>query len=703
MPVPSPITYFLRFGKLFFFNVFVFFVAILCILLPDSFPFSPLFCQFTLLFTLLPTTAINLTAITERLARRTFSWLERIFIATTLSLIIPPLFVTLTFTLFHTITPYVPLFLTLGSFLLAIIIYPHFLDKRILLPKKDLAIITAISIFFLLFVLIIVRAFYALPDLDPYYWLSLYQKEFSQGQVTPLHLYRPLFSSLSYIFIVTAGVDGYAYFKYVLPFFFFLLILPLSLLAQHFQNTATKTLVYFLPFVTASFALYISTPIPQALLNIGLILFCVSILQSFLNKDSFFLFFGGFLILSLSFYHEAASIIFFIWLISTLLFYRQNIKKIYRENPLLITLLGILFTLQTISLFGTAFHFILYWIGRVYPLLSLSHFNLSYPLNYTNVDGMTVGWSTLSGVARYYLFYAGPVFLVSILVAIQLLRKNLFSQIKFSERPEGVILLVSSLFFFCLAEILPRFFDIALLPERALGFAALFGVAFFFLWLPLLKTPSFHWLPYVLIFCFLINVGGALYINNLKQYLITPSQVVSANWMRANIGNKAVVMSYGNENLLRTHAQVTVFKSDDLLFYVKRDSFDKLYQKAVFQHLDTETPLYDYIEDLDRLTRSIRFFSETHEKASLISEITLVKESSDDILKVIKKSGDFPTLTQQEVYVYYASTSPNNPYAKRPYIVNAQETPLFIFDQIPDFKRIYSLPDEEVIIWQYTP
>lgn len=695
----------LYFGRLFLLNISLFVLAGFAIFFSLHIPETTAFLilkQSLLLLIALPLTALNLTAILEKLANKSLGWLEKILTATILGLTLPPLFTTLFFTLFDFATPSLPFFLTLGSFLIAVSINPQFLDRRVILNRNESWIFCILSFLTFLFSFMTVRAFYALPDLDPYYWLSLYQGAFTQGLVTPLHLYRPLFSSLSYIFVITSGVDSYAYFKYVLPFCSLLLLFPLALLASHFKDPVAKVLVYFLPFVTASFVLYSHTPIPQAILNIGLVLFCITMLHSFFTRDTFFLFLSGFLLLGLSFYHEAASILGLIWLLTVVVFYRQSLKTIYQKNPLLVTLLCVLILLQALSLSGNLFQFIFYWINRILFLLQWSAPNFSYPATYTNIDGMTVGWITLTGVLHYYAFYAGPLFFASVVASILIFHKSLVKR-QTLVQPESVILLLASVFFLSIAEVLPRLFNIALLPERALGFATLFSVTFLLLLLHSLNGKILRLSSSLLIGFFLINIGGALYINNLKQYLITPAQITSAHWLRSSLANNAIIMSYGNENLLRVHAQATVFKSNDPLFYSNLDSFVKLYQEALFQQSGFETSAKHYSEGITHSLKNIKIFAENNNQTNLIKEVQDIEKASSSFLNTLEASKTIPSDTPNSVYVYYARTSPQNPYAKRPYIAGAEEAPVFIFDQRSDFKRIYTHPHDEIVIWQYLP
>jgi hypothetical protein len=90
-----------------------------------------------------------------------------------------------------------------------------------------------------------VTAYYPLPDLDPYYWMTKFQTQFSADNISSLKELRSSFSAVTYIFTEAAHIDFYAYFKYVLPAFFLFLIFPTALLAEKF-SLPCKKLLFFL-------------------------------------------------------------------------------------------------------------------------------------------------------------------------------------------------------------------------------------------------------------------------------------------------------------------------------------------------------------------------------------------------------------------------------------------------------------------------
>jgi hypothetical protein len=174
---------------------------------------------------------------------------------------------------------------------------------------------------------------------------------------------------------------------------------------------------------------------------------------------------------------------------------------------------------------------------------------------YTNIDGNVVGWGNWLGVMKYYAFYVGPAVFVTIGILIYLslspeLRKRFYNH--WNEKKEFLVLGISFFLFFTIAEILPRFFSVALLPERSWGFAGLILLSTIPLFFKYSKTKNI-WLAIFLIGAILTNIGGAIYINSLKKYLITPIQIESAEWIKYEIPEEKIIFTHEYWRILRVH------------------------------------------------------------------------------------------------------------------------------------------------------
>ena len=667
------------------------------------------------LIILLPLSGINLAALVERAFKQHFSLLEKLFVATLLTLIIPSLCLTLLYSTLGFIHPTLGFLVPLFSWFLAFTFHPFFLEKSEsdVLPPSFFYTLGLAFLFYTGLIGGVVSSYYALPDLDPYYWLRLYQEVFSKNTLVPFDGYRSLFSSLSYIVHMGAGIDLYAYFKYLLPFLSLTLILPLSLIAKNFRRTSVQLLVFGLPLVTPSFLLYTLTPIPQALLNIGVILFIISLIYAYQSQKNFFFLSAGIFVLFLSLYHESASIFFLFWLIVYLLFHRTKIKDAYKRNPFFVSTITILVCIQAFQFFATMLGFLSLWIGQIFYLLNHATLNLLYPYTYVNIDSIAVGWSSLNGVIKYYAFYASPVCIALLFILLLFYRSGFLPSSKkylFALRQETAVIVLLSLFFFVLAEILPRFFNIALLPERAWGFFVVFLYALCLVGLVKFseKIPCINTCAKILLLALLINASAALYINNLKQYLITTPQLNSAEWIKNALPEERVILTHNNESLLRTHSQSRILNSTDPDFYNDIRIFDSLIQKYQVTSLDIDTVYMDYQGKLVQSVQDLKNIDMQNDNTLMLKSVSDIKKLTDTFLKDVEIVSNTSPKTESldTIYIYYAKTNPLNPYIHRPYNTEPGQSTdqTLVFDKYPErFLRLYSGPNDEVIIWQYTP
>jgi hypothetical protein len=619
-----------------------------------------------------------------------------------------PLFLTLEFTEFKLLFPLLPFvnalfifILTAGIFLfhnqrnpetlpgLALnnnILWNTFFSKNFLPP----------FILYVAVVISIVTAYYPLPDLDPYYWITEYRAQFQAEIITALHGHRPFFSSLTYIFTQGAHIDFYAYFKYVLPSLLILLIFPSALLAQKFPNSLHKTIIFFFPFASGITIIFLTLPIPQAIANLGLFFFFSFLVYALLTKDSFFYFLGGAVLFLSFFYHEALAIPLALWILISLWSYRQPILEKVRGNRL--TTLLLLFILLPV-LYGPLM-FIVVRTESFLPALLNSHPNLLFPQYYVNIDGNQMGWGDLFGVAKYYLFYIGPPLLLTFLATLYYVKNKILRSFLFSR--EGIVLTSVFFTFFIIAEILPRLTGIALLPDRAWVFAG--TIALFFLIaifsLPIGKNRFFLWL---IILGFTLNIAAAVYINTLKKYMITDQQLASAEWISANIPQNSTVFSFENGKLLTFFASNThtIFIQNPN-FYFDREIFETEYRRFTNRKTDQTD---QYQSNLREVKKNISQLERKNIESDTQEILSLVNSTSDLLVKTNILANSALSQDTTEVgpfYIYYAAPNPKNPYLDRPY--NKQlvgEESAIIFNQFPDqFKLIYSNEKEKIYIWK---
>ena len=389
--------------------------------------------------------------------------------------------------------------------------------------------------------------------------MTVFQDQFTKGIISSLTSYRPLFSSLTYLFNQAARVDLYAFFKYLIPFFALTPLIPAVLIARRFARFIPQLIIFLIPLVNASFFLYTTLPIPQSIFNSLLIIAIFFALHALLSGKKFYFHLAGIVLLFGFFFHEMAAIPFIAWLTALLVTERNTLLRFAQRNRLT-TGLVLAIILSNFSLLSPLLAFTTDWTIKVIALITQSHTNFLFPAQYINIDGNNVGWQGFFGVMQYYTYYFGPASaLIFLSLPFIFRRTTIRSCIK---KQEVLFLLLSLLLFLLISDILPRFFNIALLPERALGFVSLFLLAFTpFLLIKLRDQVTTFWyrfIPHILLIALFINLGGALYINSLKTYLITPAQLRSAQWIRANLPQQHIIFANDHHRLLTFYAGANV-------------------------------------------------------------------------------------------------------------------------------------------------
>lgn len=617
----------------------------------------------------IPLFGLNLTAIVFRFIKTPVTEIEKLAVPSIAGLIGAPLVLCAEYSVFGGVLPGLPILNTALIFPAAIAANPRFLsDLRLsrFLQTSSLAVVAYLAI-----VCAVVFAYFPLPDYDPYYWIPKLDLLFADGRLTPFGQSRPLFSALVYIFVETAGFGIYTVFKYLLPFLILLALPPLLLASAPVRDKRAESLILLLPFASGSFLLYTLAPIPQGIGNIFLIIFAALILHAWRSGKSLFFFLAGLLIFGAFFYHETTIAALLAWTIVAITAYRKTIWAHLRAHWLFIAAAVIFFFSLLGTLLSPLSNFITYWVHTLLAYLFPVRTNFLFPYFYVNIDGNETGWGSATGVAKYYLFYAGPaaaVSLAALLVAYRHIGR--FPWFRQLSRKEPAVLAISFILFFVLSDILPRLFSFALLPERALGFAGFFLIA---LSLPLFSSLP-GWKGRILRILFIggifLNVSAAIYINIQKKYLIPHSQIESAQWITAHLPQNRLFLTDGNINLLQVHAgsgYVNVEKAD---FYRNGTVFDTLVECLSGDHPD----------DKEWEIECTRFTRDSYPPIEAI------------------RSRPLPPL-----YIYYARPDERNPYRSRPYFapdIRPAESS-FVFDRDTRFRRIYEEPGDEIVIWEY--
>lgn len=726
------------------------------------FPFCLLFISTTLLFvlnnfypqntylqsaqiisggTLFISSGLLFTLLLEYLSKRKFDPWEFIAFSLLGTLISFPLLLEIEFLVIGYIYDWFPL---LNIFIITLLVFftnpAAFLSYRI--PNLRNALPSLPLFFFGLFltiIAIIVFAYPALPDLDPYKWLFKYSYQFPNQQLDVTE--RPFFGALTFIAVKLSGASIFTFYKYIFPFLLSFIVFPAWLVARTITNSLQRILFMSLLLTSPVILLYGTTAMPQTPIIILAYFFLFFCLYSYLKNDDFYFYTAGIVIFFGYFYHPAASIILIGFAISLLIRWRYAFIK----NKTLLVLLALLLVSNYERLLNIT-SFVTNWTNIVISrFFAPNQFNFIFPASYRNIDMSIMGWPGIDGVIKYYAFHVGPGVIFILLLFLWLLfqqnfRKYFFSAIK---NPGIWVPLLSFFPFFIISEVLPRFPNLALLPDRAWIFGGIFSICFAYLFLAKEKLPQ--WLLWVGVASVVINISGALYINDLKKYLITPAQWRSAGWIVENLPENRIFLSSGNKNLLPIHAQTRLLKLPESIYcsndiaqweqYLTQINPDTFYSKrlealpkglqenanAIFNNQirelgksktieEKKNVLYENLQLLQKeisryatnlgLQPGLPLFSPPEKNIPILDKAVPVEN--------IYRGQEFNyTLNPQDtIYVYFSRMDERNPYGSRPYTLStwgfrgcpANES--FIFDQYPErFKRVYD-DQEEIIIWK---
>lgn len=652
-----------------------------------------------LLFGIFFVPATSIAAILLKLTWQRWDTIEFLSVAIAIGLTIVPFLFSLEAHLIHRLSPYIPFINAIIAYTLFSIIssYSQTSEAIVSHPIKNSEIFPITKSFIVSCIVLLigifgmVLAYYPLPDFDPYYWLSKFREQFETGSVLSLASYRPLFSSITYLFNQSAHVDLYAFFKYVLPFLSILTLIPAMLVARKIQSISGQLTVFLLPIASASFFTYATLPIPQAFFAIISIFAILFSLHSFLSGRKIFFIFSGIILFIGFFYHEMTIFPLLAWLLSVILFERKKIVEFIRQERIATLLIGLLLISNSHILFPL-FSFIASWIQNLWPTIISLHPNLSFPAQYTNIDGNDAGWSGISGVSRYYIYYFGPAALFVLILIARAIKHQKIKYFLFDSK-EKTFIIFSLIIFLTMSEVLPRIFNIALLPERALSVVSLFLLALTPFFTHAFRRPL---ILAIIPIALIINLSGALYINNLKKYLITPEELSSAQWIREHLPDNRVIFTIDHERLLRFHADSKVIPVSTPTFYS--------------DYADFQTSLSAY--DTSDPNSVIHTKKQVAEIAESLSRIAYSKKDGNtvtlEIQKIIKRLTDATTLiessekTHEKFYIYYAAPNTKNPYLNRPYMKPVVlDEKNFIFNHYPEqFQLIYSDIIYGIYIWE---
>ena len=542
--------------------------------------------------------------------------------------------------------------------------------------------------------LALILAYPTLPDLDPYYWLQNTQ-QFNAGQPSADFSTRPLFFSFIHLFTSAAHIDPFAFFKYVFPLLSSLYLIPAWLLAKTYSTPAKKYAVLAIPLLTPSTLLYLQMPIPQALLILSSYYFLFLILYANQKKIVWPYLYAGIIITLSTLFHEIAILIFGVWLLVTVINYRKPILSYSKHNPVILVLLSLLLITNTKP--GTPIYALVnHWSHRIMGYLVNFNTNWRFPAWYINIDGNSMGWPGFTGVLKYYAYYAGPAIVFLIFVTIAYLIRNPGKLKKYTNTKEFYVFSGSFLIFLTISELLPRVFDLALLPERSWIFAGIMASAS--LILNLAQNSHSRAIAITVLTLAAISVSGALFTNYHKKYIVPDYQLASALWIQENLPSDRIFISTGNKNLLTFHSGSLTLLAPPAFYCAPNEESNIILTNLI----NTQMPSHLQF----RKTATNNFLAETNlylGMAPLISinNINQITEKHFRQLETFRNTIDLNQLKSQ-TYIYYYHDDRRHPLLTRPYYsqTTLSDCSYHNFHTREDMEIIYN-DSNKVEIWKF--
>lgn len=731
-----------------FFNLFALLLIVFIWLLPLT-PYLPhlqpaLVLAVVFLGTLMP--GINIVYIAEKIMRQNYQLPVFVSLAIISSLTIPPLLLATVYQRLNFIDSslvlsvytaflLIPLLYTFVSFMLrrwyvptpeTMLAFPPVAFPSILI--HPLTLVFFLSLAGLLFNL---TRFSFLPVPDSYSWLIEFSQKFSINQLSLTTDYtRRSFSALLSAFFYLGHLDPFFTFKYLFPFLSLLILPPLWLAARLLSGRFWQFIFLFAAvFISPTIILEV-TYIRQQVLFLIFLYFMVGLhLYAMHAKDKTMFYLLSVIALFGTTIHPAFLIIVLTNIIAWFLTHTSLIRR-----HQFITLLGIILIFPLAQKATIVNMFVrIYEQARASLQNALTgHWNLNFPSYYVNSDGYEMSWPGFTGVIKYYAYYAGPVSLTVLTLFILWLftRRDFRYTFMFQLRNVAAVSIVTSyLLFFFIAEIAPRFGNIAFLPERAWQYLSILSV--FFLFFVIKAQTAFHpslhlrtmLLPMLLISSSVISLFGASYINHLNRYSLPDYEFAAAHWMVDHLNDASLVYSSSSKNIIRYHANKNFIGLDDAM-YSESDP------AIILDHLSNQLPLnsdasvnlthvstkLSDIRDiaastklsLDQAILSRHISPDTYQSVdNQVAELqtALADIAHDNSLARAYHKTHAPLIDQSPpLYIFYSTTHPKNPLASRPYkssfTANQDIMDFPALDNYPQyFSRVYTDGDN-VIIWQ---
>lgn len=685
----------------------------------------------------------NIVYAIEKLGR--FHFDLPVFISLTLlsSLIIPPTLIVLVYSRVNFIDA--PLILSVyAAFLLlpAISRLTFYLLRRIVtFPPERLLVFPLFSLLSLLshplfiagtilsFTLLLnLTRFSFLPVPDSYSWLINFNASFSDHRLPiTADFTRSSFAAFIAVFYFLSAPDLWSIFKYLFPFLSLLIFAPLWT-AAHLLPSRRWQLLFLLSAIFISPAVILElTYIRQQVVFLFFLYFLVGLSIYAIGRQAPSMFYLLFIISLFGItFHPAFLIIVLTFFLTWLLAHWSLIR---RHPVLALLLFFIFFPLAKKAAVINMFVRIYEQASASFLHFFIGNWNLKFPAYYVSSDAYEMSWPGISGVIKYYAYYMGPAAAIILLaIGIWLASRRYRQPTRHLFRhPAFLAVLLPFILFFAIAEIAPRFGNIAFLPDRAwqyLSILCIFPLFYLFQYVSSLNRPLLRFsLPAFFLFSSALSVFGASYVNNLNRYTIPDYEFKAAAWIRTNLDPASAIYSSSSKNIIRYHADRRFLGLAGDLYTQAEPSF--IYD-FLAQHWPTDNSTLPVLTDISAAlsaiyeqshsAQSVIIYSGKNDLISLSTYTSLepflssIQSDIDQVRQKIAqssaaiKANDLSSAKLPPIYIYYAATHPRNPLSSRPYkssfTANQNLAAFPALDHYPQyFTRVYE-DGTNVIIWK---
>lgn len=546
-----------------------------------------------------------------------------------------------------------------------------------------------------------------IADKDSYGWILMYDNL----QDNSIYFYRQLFSALIFTLHYLTGLDLFKIFKYLFPFFSLCVLMPLWLVARKLSDKKFQTLILLAAAASPTIIIQFEGTRPQVMAMLYLY-FMLGISIIAFDKKNYNWLYGILLPLTAvsSLFHRVFAIFLVLWAIAAAYTYR---KFIYKNKLRVVILLGLLYPWLDKLEAKSAIFAIFNSLYDIFQRLVHFSLNLKFPAYYINVDGKQMGWSNLEGVLKYYAFYTGPFLGILILLCLYFFvtskKTRKFVKNTFDVEYFLPIYLFIAFFIF-IAEFLPRFGNIAYLPDRAWIFLGILLVLpLFKLFLAIEKniSPNKKNIIFLIFFVgFLISISGAVYMNNQFSYIVPQYEVDSFKWIKNNLEPNRVIFYYGWQSLLRYHSDTPVIGIKKEL--LNQASLPLLLKTLSFKDTSgiSDETLKAKIDDVEssfnELKDMVKYDFNRRNLLSIVKQINVKTTQLISSLRTNNTGLEGPVTA----YIYYVKDSEKNPYRERMYrtgySADISTNDLSVLDENPQyFQKVYNTKDAK--IWRYIP